>query len=515
VRSTSAGAIARWIVVVALTTAALVALRGTLDKAHIALAYLLVVLVGTSRLGRRAGVALAIVCFFCFNFFLLPPYHTLTVSDNRDWLVLLVFLLTSLVAAQLLYRAQNEATAARQRTAEIDRLSTLGAETLNAARAEDALDAIARVIQSTLALGSCEVFIAEASNEFRLAGSAQRTGFARQPSNTDRLFEYLLEREAIGIERMDGATHVIEGADRAPLEIAFTQRDARTIVIPLHVRGRRVGILRLADADPIFLDGPQRRFAETLAYYAALGVERVRLIDVAARAHALEEADRLKDAFIAAVSHDLRTPLTTIKGLAGELRVAGDERAAIIETEADRLNHLVADLLDLSQLNAGAVRMQPEVNAAEDLLGAMFNRLAGLPRVADVRVSLPTGELILGRFDFVHTLRALVNLVENALKYSPPGTPVEIAVMRTNGFINFDVIDRGPGIPATRVTHMFEPFVRGERADPADGGAGLGLAIAQRIAAAQGGCVRHLDRAGGGSIFRLSVPADELPESAS
>ncbi|HSL72370.1 MAG TPA: ATP-binding protein [Longimicrobiales bacterium] len=515
-RSTSRLRLLGWLLVVALTTAMLVPIRGVLDKAHIALAYLLLVLVGTSRLGRRAGVALAVLCFVCFNFFLLPPYRTLVVSDRRDWLVLLAFLLSSLVAAQLLYRAQNEAAVARQRTAEINRLSTLGAETLSAGRAEEAIGSIARVIQATLDVGACEIYIAESAPAlFRLAGSAVRPDYKPdRASRTTALFDYVVAQDAVVVERLDGAVHVLDSTRGASTEAAFTQLDARLVAIPLRVRDRAVGILRLADPQRVYLDAAQRRFAETLAYYAALAVERVRLTAEAERAEALHAADRIKDAFIAAVSHDLRTPLTTIKGLAGELGAAGDERARIIETEADRLNRLVEDLLDLSRLNAGALQLHPELNAAEDLIGAALNQLAGLPRAGDVHAQLPGGELILGRFDFVHSLRALMNLADNALKYSTAGSAVEITVARENGEIAFSVCDRGAGIAPADADRMFEPFVRAGGADRAQRGAGLGLAIAQRIAVAQGGSIRYAPRSGGGSVFTLYLPAADLPDLA-
>ncbi|HET9467675.1 MAG TPA: ATP-binding protein [Vicinamibacterales bacterium] len=513
-RSINFRALLLWALIIAIVTASLVAMRGTLDKAHIALAYLLVVLIGTSRTGRPGGVALAVLCFFCFNFFLLPPYHTLGVADPLDWLVLLAFLLTSLVAAQLLHRAQSEAAVARQRTEEINRLSTLGAETLSAGRAEEAIGSIARVIQSTLDIGACEIYVAESARDtFRLAGSAMRADYvADVSSRTTELFDYVVTNDAVVVERLEGAVHVLDSTRSAATEAAFMQPDARVVAIPLRVRGHPVGILRLADANRIHLDAAQRRFAETLAYYAALAVDRVRLTAEAERADALHAAHQVKDAFIAAVSHDLRTPLTTIKGLAGELRATGDERALIIETEADRLNRLVADMLDLSRLNAGALKLQPEINAAEDLLGAALNQLAGLPRAGDVHAVLPAGELVLGRFDFPHSLRALVNLADNALKYSPAGSPVEIVVSRENGQIAFSVQDRGIGITPEDAQRIFEPFVRVGAAGSASSGAGLGLAIAQRIAVAQGGCIHYTPRSGGGSIFTLYLPAADLPD---
>lgn len=358
-RSTEAGAERRRLTadfalaigLLALVTVGLVALRARLDKAHVALAYLLLVLVASAWRGRAVGLTLAVLSFVCFNFFLIPPYHTLAVADPLDWLALVVYLITSLVAAQLLYRAKREAEA------------------------------------------------------------------------------------------------------------------------------------------------------------------RAQLLAEAERARALREADRQKDALLASVSHDLRTPLTTIKALANEIRLAGDDRAATIELEADRLNLLVTDLLELSRLNGGVLQLQLEANAADDLLGSALERLAGAPRIGDVDARLEQAEPLLGRFDFTHSLRALVNLIENALKYSPPGQRVEVVAGRWGNRLVFTVSDRGPGIPPEDAAHVFDPFFRSAGRTPDVTGTGLGLTIARRLAEAQGGALRYQPRAGGGSVFSLELPAVDLPPS--
>ena len=506
-----ASAVILWTASAGIVTIGLTALRDTLDKSHIALAYLLVVLIGTSRLGRRGGIALAVGCFFAFNFFLLPPYHTLVVADPRDWLVLLAFLLTSLVAAQLLHRAQAEAAAARTRTLEIDRLSTLGAETLSAGRAEEAVAAIAHVIQTTLGLSRCEVFLADGNPPgFRLVADSNEDGQqASGDADTTRFFDYLAQNSAVGVERLDSTVHVIAGHQSAE-DATWTQRDAKAVAIPLNVRGRAVGIMRVTGKPQVFLDPEQRRFAQALAYYAALGLERVRLTAEAERSEALRAASRLKDAFVAAVSHDLRTPLTTIKAVAHELAEA-DDRVRIIEAEADRLNQFVEDVLDLSKLNAGQAEMKLEVNTVEDLIGAALARVQGLPRSRAVKVEIPEGNVIVATFDFVQSLRCLVNLLENALKYSPPGSQVEVRVANESGGVSIAVLDRGPGIDKIDAHRIFEPFVRIN--DKHTTGAGLGLAIARRIAVAQGGDVRYTPRDGGGSVFTLVLPAGNAPAS--
>jgi two-component system sensor histidine kinase KdpD len=287
------------------------------------------------------------------------------------------------------------------------------------------------------------------------------------------------------------------------------------------VRDRTVGVLRVSNAKPFSLDSGREQFLSALSFYAALGVERVQLVAEAERAEAFRQADTLKSALIAGVSHDLRTPLTTIKALAHSLGEAGSPEALAIEEEADRLNRLVADLLDLSRLNAGAMPMRPEINAAEDLVGAALRRVAGAIDPKRIRVTQngalgngDAGPVLLGRFDFVQSLRALVNLLENADKYSPPDAPIDLSVMRAGDRLRFVVADRGPGVEEAEASRIFEPFYRAPGVAPDTGGAGLGLAIARRLAAEQGGDVLYEARRGGGSVFTLLLPAADSPPNA-
>lgn len=232
-------------------------------------------------------------------------------------------------------------------------------------------------------------------------------------------------------------------------------------------------------------------------------------------ANAMREASRVKDAVLASVSHDLRTPLTTIKALAHDLAAGDDDRAMTIEEEADRLDGFVRDLLDLSRLGSGAVALSPEPNEAEDLVGAALQRVSGAANGREIRVSLGEGEpLRFGRFDFAQTLRALVNLLENALKYSPPGASIDVTVRRDGRWLAFAVADRGPGIPPAERLRIFEPFYR--RPDtPSDvRGVGLGLSIARGVVEAQGGSLSYEAREGGGSVFTIRVPAIDVEQAA-
>lgn len=498
-----------WSTTAVAATGILFAFRADIGGAHIALTYLLVVLGASARGGRRLGFVLALVSFLAFNFLFIPPYYTFTIHRHLDWLVLFAFLATSTVATQLLHRAQAEAESARRRAQEIERLAALGAETLNAARAEDSVAAIAQVIQSGLGVLSCEIYLRDRSGTEvrRLARAVRNVGGRSSPTDPPAR---TLSRAAAGLpvaERADGTVPVAQVPDTLSALEILLEKEPRAVLVPLRAKNEPVGVLRIEGDPVVTLDSAQRRFAEALAYYAALALERVHLTAEAEHADALREADRLKDSLLASVSHDLRTPLTTIKALSHDLAAEGDERAASVEKEADRLNRFVSDLLDLSRLNAGALSLTLELIAAEDVLGAALQQVSGIQEGRDIDASVGSGEpLLVGRFDFVHTLRALVNLITNALKYSPPGAVVDVTVRREDGSVVFEVADRGPGIPAEDRERIFDPFFRGGGA-PDVGGTGLGLAIARRMVELQGGHLRYSARRGGGSVFTILLPA--------
>jgi two-component system sensor histidine kinase KdpD len=243
-----------------------------------------------------------------------------------------------------------------------------------------------------------------------------------------------------------------------------------------------------------------------------LGAERARLMGEAERAEAFRQADALKTALIATVSHDLRTPLTTIKALAHRLAEAGDEDALSIEEESDRLNRFVTDMLDLSRLSAGTLPLKLELNAVDELIASAVDRARGTLGGRDVRVVRAADEvrdapILFGTFDLVQSIHVLVNLLENAAKYSPPGAALELLVSRDGDRIRIAVADRGPGIAAEERARIFEPFYRPSGAPPDAGSAGLGLAIARGLAEAQHGALRYAPRDGGGSLFTLELPA--------
>lgn len=516
----SALALVPWMAILLAATFAMFSFRARLEKAHVALGFLIVVLGGSAAGGRVVGLSLALVAFLFFNFLFLLPYYTFSIANPLDWLILVAFLFTGVIAAQLLDRAQERAALAQQRTLEVERLAALGAETLNAGRAEDALGGIVGVIRSAIGVPCCQVLVSRddstALQVLAEAGSCagEPVGNALMPWGLDA---WVAEKRAVAAEKSDGTKWI--GITERPdnlLRWPPAGTRIRTLLIPLAVRDRTVGVLRMTDPAAFTLDPRQEQFLSALSYYAALGVERVRLVAGAERAEALRQADRLKSALIAGVSHDLRTPLTTIKGLAHAMREHGVSEATAIEEEADHLNRLVADLLDLSRLNAGAMPMRIEVNAAEDLLGAAVQQVGGAIGERRLVVNTLGGKgaadtLLLGRFDFVQALRALVNLIENAHKYSSRGERIELSVVRVGDELRFSVADRGTGVPTSEVERIFEPFYRAPGAPPDVGGAGLGLAIAKRLASEQRGDVRYEPREGGGSVFTLVLPAADSP----
>jgi two-component system, OmpR family, sensor histidine kinase KdpD len=493
-----------WFVLLFVVTGAMAAIRPRLNEAHVTLAYLLVVQIGSARGGRPLGMALAAAAFVCFDLFFLPPFGALTLQDPLNWLVLGAFLLTSILSAQLLYRAQAEAEAARERAAEIDRLAALGAETLNVGRAEEALTAIVSVIRSSLRVDECDVYLSDPAT--RTVHRITHLGDAVPDAASERgLVDVVAAEGRSARQYVDGTTELDSGGPPSGGPDAW--RSVRALARPLQVRDRTVGVLRVGGSTGLHLTAAQIRVLDALSYYAALGVERVRLVAEAQRAAALQEAHKAKDAVLASVSHDLRTPLTTIKALAHEIAQAGDDRAAVIEEEADRLNVFVAQMLDLSRIASGAAASDIQPNEAEDLLGAAVQQVSGQLHGRELRVEVATDEpLLFGRFDFAQTLRALVNLIENAAKYSPPNAAVDLSARRDGPWLVFAVSDRGPGVPDAERERIFEPFYR-RSGSPDVGGTGLGLSIARGIAEAEGG---HLDlepREGGGSVFNLRVPA--------
>ena len=294
---------------------------------------------------------------------------------------------------------------------------------------------------------------------------------------------------------------------------------AGKLYLPLKAPVRTRGVLVVEPFDTGQLLIPeQRRLLETCAALIAIAVERVHFVTVAQRTLVDMESERLRNSVLAALSHDLRTPLTALVGLSETLahelaREArprdGEAKALAIREQARRTASLVDNLLEMARLETGRVNIRRDWQSIEELVGSALADLEPSLSGRAVEVDLPA-ELPLVACDGALIERVLFNLVENATKYTPPGTPIRISARRTVAVIEIAVEDRGPGLPAGRERAIFDKFTRGERESVVPG-VGLGLAICRAIVEAHGGTIRAENRDGGGARFVFALPAEEPP----
>lgn len=493
-----------WVATIAtlvVATAALHTVRVNLQQAHVVLVYLLIVLAGSAFGGRTLGFALAVLSFLSIDYFFQTPFDRFTVGNPVDWFVLVAFLLTAALAASLLAQAQAAAQRAEYRTQEVARLSRLGAELLGSGTAENALTAIAEKVRDTALGERCIVY--------RVHEHAGRTELAPlvvigATSASDDAADLELDSAAIVTDDIGGLT-----------------AGTRSLAIPLRVHERTVGVLTVVSRDPLAHDDAARRFLNALSYYAALAVERVTLVAQLEHAEAARESARVREALLTSVSHDLRTPLSTIKVLAQEAAERRDinvatRNAEVIEEQVDRLSGIVSNLLDLTRLRSAAFPVHMEVNAADDLIGAVARQVTGILGEHElIRTIDDSGAVLLGRFDFVQTQRILVNLIENAVRYAPSRTAIVLRAWRTAEWLKFSVSDSGPGVAADERDRIFEPFYRRPTASADSGGVGLGLYIGRALAEAQDGRLDLSSAAGAvgsaGTTFVLSLCAVDAP----
>ena len=280
-------------------------------------------------------------------------------------------------------------------------------------------------------------------------------------------------------------------------------------MLTLDFNGRRMGELRLIECPPGALEAPAaRRIARSLAGLIALGEERERRLQQQVQAEALSRSNELKTALLRAVSHDMRSPLMAITTAAGGLRYAGldeDDRELLqtITDQSTRMNRMIENLLDLSKLQAGAVAANADWLDPRELVEASLDEVVPSDQEARVQVTLAHDPPLV-RGDASQLQRVVVNLVENALKFSPPERPVEVSVARAGKLVEIAITDHGPGIPEADRERIFEPFYRSEQ--PGVTGSGLGLAIALGLAEANGCRLSVGATPGGGSRFVLALP---------
>jgi len=457
---------------------------GRAPVANISMLYLVAVVAVAVAYGRAAAVLASILAFLTFDWFFVPPTHQLVVADAEELFSLALFLFTAIVTGTLAARERARAQEARQREREATILYE-AAFLMAEPGLERALAGVAQHLRSALELDAVAIeadpeigappAIAAKNDESREAlrapGTELRLMAARGPSRRIRLVAPRLGRGAPG---------------------------RRAQIVPITASGRRIGRLQiLLPAELSALDPSAERLLAIAAAQLGVTMERARFRTEALEAEVLRRADELKTELLHAVSHELRTPLASILASAGSLRQRDvswtdrerDEFVSAIQDEALRLDRVVGNLLDLSRIENGSLvphKAWHDVGAlVEDVAGRLRPVTVGHPVKLDVPEDLPPVEL-----DYVEIQQVLANLVENAAKFSPPGSEIGIRVARNNGDVRFEVSDHGPGIPAADADRIFAPFVRlGRPGMRTPRGVGLGLAIAKRLVEAHDGTI--------------------------
>ncbi|MGZ4291423.1 MAG: sensor histidine kinase [Gaiellaceae bacterium] len=398
--------------------------------------------------GIRWSLPVAIASMLSFNFFFLPPTHTFTLRESENWFALAAYSVTAVVVSELAGRARRRATDAEQREREASLLAEIAGHLLGGRDLEAELEWVGGQAAQVLGVARAEIEL--------------------------------------------GARHVRHGDSPTPLEV--DGRAVGTIYTPVGSQPNAA---------------VRRRFLPALAALLGVALDRTRLEREALEAETLRRSDLVKTALLRAVSHDLRSPLTSITTAIGalqneELVFSDEDRRELLDTiavDAQRLARLVNDLLDLSRLEVGGAEPEPEVWTLNELVREVVAELGATDRIEIA------GEQPLVDVDPVQIRRVLANFLENALKFSPPATHVHVRLTATRREAIVRVVDQGPGIEEAALERVFEPFYRGATRS----GAGLGLAIARGFAAANGGRVWAESRPGQGATFALALPVVEAP----
>ena len=452
--------------VISLTTGLLRWWQPGLGTALVPLLYLLPVGLCTAILGLGPGIVSAVLAFLAFNYFFIEPFHTLTVHHAEDTAVLLVFLVVAVVISQLVGRAQAGLAASRAREREASLLYELSTALAGLTEAEAIGQALCEQTRQTFRAGRVEL---EAST----VGDAPRVRVA--------------------------------SASGAP-----TSGPAHEVMALQTARGR-LGEIRLWLIAPP-LAPSEARLLYTFASQGALALERSWLAQAEQRARVLEESDRLKSALLSSVSHELRTPLATIKAAATSLRsgeIAWDSAArrdllGAIDDEADHLNRLVGNLLDMSRIESGALRPRRQWNLLAEIVAGVVQRMQ--PQAAEhvLEIDVPE-ELPLVPVDYVQFEQVFTNLISNGLKYAPPQSTISIrASLEAPDAVRVQVSNQGPPVPEQDLGRIFDKFYRVTAAERVTG-TGLGLSICKGIVEAHGGRI-WAENLPHGFAFVLTLP---------
>ncbi len=469
------------------------ALDQTLDVRNLALVFLMAVLAAAVRGGLGPGLFASVAGALSFNFFFLEPRYTFTVQDPESLVALFFYLGVAVVASNLTAAVQRQAAAARQRARTTEDLYLFSKKLAGTGTLDDVLWATAFQIASMLKV---RVVILLPEN----GSIAVKAGYP--PDDT------LVDAD---IAAAKWAWEHNRPAGRA----ADTLPGAKRLYLPMRTGREAVGVIGLDnDKQGPLLTPEQQRLFDALADQAALAIERIQLVSDVDKAKLAAETDRLRTALLTSISHDLKTPLAAIMGSAGTLKDFGadipeEARAELLTSvvdESERLNRFISNLLDMTRIGSGAMEPNYAFHFAGDIVGTALSRAAKIASGHRLNVSIPADMPML-KVDPVLFEQVLFNLIDNAAKYAPDETVIDIRGWQDGGSILISVMDEGPGIPPDDLERIFDSFYRVRKGDHVRAGTGLGLSICRGFIEAMGGTIRAANRSDRpGAIFTIRMP---------
>jgi len=475
----------------------------------LALSYLLLVLVIASKQGHGPSIFASLISTLCFNFFFLPPPFTITVKDPHNWVALTSFLITAMVASQLWSTARSRTQEAVKSREEIWKLYQLSQASIAACDPQTLISSLAPKIQEVFDVQYCAVF--------KLAGDGKwcPLSIAPEPDEESIITPSLTNIKQVSLsgklKSVRLATEKTADESKSAEARDKTESSSSITYLPLHVGTTSIGVMILVSATL------QEKTMEAIAGLVAWTLERARILAEVSRTEALKQSNELKTALLASVSHDLRTPLTSIRASVDSLLhgdTKWDETALrefhlIISEEVTRLTRLIENLLAMARIEAGELTISKKWEALSEVFRNVLDRCNVEIRHHQVSVdcheSLPA-VLIDSRL----IAQALTNLLENAAKYSPPGSEIVLKAGMKGDELLISVTDEGAGVAPEDRSRLFEKFYRGM--DPqSNGGTGMGLAIARGIIEAHSGRVWVEGSSGKGATFIFSLPVEHKP----
>jgi len=492
---------ARGAVTVAICTAIAGLMYPYLVLANLIMVYLVGVVMVASRWGRGPSILAAILSVAAFDFLFVPPILTFAVSGTQYVVTFVVMLMVGLLISTLTVRVREQAEAARQRERRTSALYALSRELASTRNLDPMIAAVRRQVQD-LFEAQAAVFLAGEDGRLAIRGEGA-PAFAEDPKEV-AVAQWVHEHS----QPAGRGTTTLAGAGALHLPLAGSRGPVGVLALGLPPGAGGLGTEAM-------------HLLEAIANQTALALERALLARDAHRQRLAAEGEKLRNAILAAVSHDLRTPLAAIAGAASSLASTGDrldgaarrELVLTIHEEAQRMSRLANNLLEMGRLQSRSVALRREWQPIEEVFGSALHQLESSMKDREVVIRVPE-ELPLVAIDEVLIERVLVNLLENALRYTPPGTPIELAASAGRDQVVVEVLDRGPGLVPGEESLVFDKFFRGE-ASHSRHGVGLGLAVARAIVEAHGGRIEAANRGGGGARFRFTLPTGGGPPALS